>query len=153
MQNFVIAYTTEHDAIGAPEGAIIGQPLIVKKKTYGCVIAAALMQAETVDEAIDHFRMTINGPRPARLMQGLEPPKEYDPDYPYQPVLDGPEPLPDPAWAYTEVYARAIAIERELTSMLSLIREAEEPDNATDEQVTNHLRQIEAQVCAAMEEI
>lgn len=79
-------------------------------------------------------------------------PEQYNPDYPYPIIIDGSEALPDPSWDYAQTYYRSIALRREMEALFKAL----EVDDATpevDQAIRDHLRQMAAQINAAMGEL
>jgi hypothetical protein len=74
-------------------------------------------------------------------------PESYDPNYPYMPIFDGSEALPDPAWDYYEVWVHAIALRQEADRLMATFihPESDAQTPKTDQVLRDHMRQIAAQ--------
>jgi hypothetical protein len=79
-------------------------------------------------------------------------PEPYNPDHPYPLIIDGSEPLPDPSWDYTQVYYRAVSIRREVEALFNTL-EVDDGTPEVDQAIRDRLRQVSAQINAAMGEL
>jgi hypothetical protein len=79
-------------------------------------------------------------------------PEQYNPDHPYPLIVDGSESLPDPSWDYTQIYYRSVALRREVEALFKTL-EVDDGIPEVDQAIRDHLRQMSAQINAAMGEL